>query len=142
TDYHLPNAFLLHGILGSDSWDERWRYWFLEVLVQLLVVFAVLFAIPAVRRFERRHAFGFVIGLLGVGLALRFGLFAADGVVHRIYRPHTVGWVFVLGWAAHRAVRVPQKVLVSALALAAVPGYFEEAPREIVIVIGVLALLW
>lgn len=142
TDYHWPNAVLMHGILGSDAWDERWRYWYLEVLVQLLVVFAVLFAVPAVRRFERRHGFAFAIGLLAVGLALRFGALVGDDVVHRIYRPHTVGWVFVLGWAAHRAVSAPQKLLVSALVLLSVPGYFEEAPREVVIVVGLLALLW
>jgi acyl-CoA synthetase (AMP-forming)/AMP-acid ligase II len=138
--YDLSNVLLLHGFVGSDAWTEQWRYWFVEALVQILVASTLLFTVAPVRRLERAQPFWFATGLLAVGLALREVL--GSSTVHAIYRPHTVLWVFVLGWAAQRARTDAHRLLVSALALLAVPGTFGEGAREAVIVAGLLLLVW
>ena len=59
--------------------------------------------------------------------------------------PHTppVLWLFGLGWAAARARTAWQRVLLTAVALASVPGYFEDDPKRNAIILGgVLLLIW
>jgi acyl-CoA synthetase (AMP-forming)/AMP-acid ligase II len=141
-DYAFTNVLLVHGHLGDLAWDERWRFWYIESLVQILLVLALLFAVPAVRRAERRLPFVFAGGLLLLTLVPRLGLAGLGDVTHSIYRPHTIAWVFVLGWAAERAQHAAQKLAVAAIAIVAVPGYFGSGPRELVIVAGVVLLAW
>jgi phosphodiesterase/alkaline phosphatase D-like protein/acyl carrier protein len=141
--YGLANVVLLNGHLGALDFDERWRFWFIEVLVQGLLVVAALFAVPGVRRLEARRPFGFAVGIVLVALALRHGLVEILDARHRTVQPQTIVWVLALGWAAQRAATVRQRLVVSALVVAAVPGFFYGEPvREAVIVGGVLALLW
>ena len=55
----------------------------------------------------------------------------------------TTAWLFLLGWAAARADTTGRRVLVSAVALAATPGFFFDEPvREALVAGGVLALTW
>ena len=134
---------LVNNYTGAQArTDGRWHYWYLEALVQILIVLTALLAIPAVRRLERRRPFAFVLGLLGVALVVRFDLVTIGGAYNAIFRPHAVVWLFLLGWAAHRATTTARRLAVSAAALACVPGFFGETARETIIVCGVLALLW
>lgn len=141
--FSVGTLLLSNNYLGApDLSGSRWRYWFVEVLVQLLVVLAVLFAVPAVRRFERRRPFATPMALLGVSLTVRFGLVEVGATPRFAFRTHWVAWVFLLGWAAQRARTVPQKVLVSAVAVAACPGFFGHPSRGALVLVGVLALTW
>lgn len=136
--YALTNVLLVHTLVGEAVWSERWRFWFVEALVVALVVAGVALAVPAVRRLERRRPFGFAAGVLVATLALRV-VAVSDASVRR---PQEVVWCFALGWAAHRAGSTWQKVVVSAVAVAAVPGFFGQPLREAVVVAGLLLLVW
>ena len=58
--YGLPTLALVNGYLGPASHREgRWHYWFIEVVVQVLLLTTLLLAIGPVRRLERRFAYGF-----------------------------------------------------------------------------------
>ena len=57
-------------------------------------------------------------------------------------KPLPVFWLFALGWAVARAGTVPQRVLVSALAVLTVPGFFDHPLREATIVAGLLLITW
>src|SRR5690606_24522315 len=74
--YSLGAVLLVNNYTGAQERgsDGRWHYWFLEALVQILIVLTALFAIPAVRRMERRRPFAVVLGLLAVALVFRFEL--------------------------------------------------------------------
>jgi acyl-CoA synthetase (AMP-forming)/AMP-acid ligase II len=134
---------LVNNYAGAQArTDGRWHYWYLEALVQILIVLTALFAIPAVRRLERRRPFAFVLVLLGVALVVRFDLVTIGGAYNAMFRPHAVVWLFLLGWAAHRATTTARRVVVSAAVLACVPGFFGETARETIIACGLLALLW
>jgi acyl-CoA synthetase (AMP-forming)/AMP-acid ligase II len=142
SELHPSNALLVHGVVGGTDWDERWRYWYIEALVQMLVVLAVILSVRGIRRLERSHGFVFALAAVAVGLAFRFDVGGLGDVSHPIYRPQTIFWVFALGWLAERASSNAQRLVVVALVLLAVPGHFEEASRESVIVLGLAALVW
>lgn len=138
-DFDLAHALLLHGWIGGPG---RWAYWFVEVLVQVLVVLALAFRVPAVRRFERRHPFGLPALLLVPTLAVRFDLVELGTHHYPFFRPHEIAWIFVLGWLAAQARGPLQRLTVSAVAVAAVPGFFGNELREWVLLGGLLVLLW
>ncbi|MEX2290882.1 MAG: AMP-binding protein [Mycobacteriales bacterium] len=140
--YTLTNVLLLNGVVGPEKFGPSWHYWFLEVLVYLLLACAALLAVPAVRRAERRWPWGFSLVLLAVGVASRFAPGWLPTGPDRIHTAHVLFWLFALGWAAARAGTVPRRLLLTAVLLATVPGFFGNPWREALVVAGLLALLW
>ncbi|MFC7617209.1 acyl carrier protein [Actinokineospora soli] len=104
-------------------------YWFVEVLLHALLVLALLFAIPAVRRWERAHGFAFALAALAAAYALRLAF--VDDQVFFDRNLTTVGavWFFPLGWLAYRARTPAQKRLVLGIALVLITGNFGDLPR-------------
>ncbi len=138
TDSYGPqNLLLLNSVLGPATWDASWHFWFVEVLLWILVGLALLAGVPAVDRVERRAPFAVALVVLGAGLTARFELLPFD-----LLHPRPVLWVFALGWAAARAEQWWQRAVVTAVALASVPGFFGEPQRDAVILVGVLLVLW
>jgi acyl-CoA synthetase (AMP-forming)/AMP-acid ligase II len=141
--YSLGALALVNGYTGSSfRTDGRWRYWFFESFVQLIVIATVLMAIPAVARLERRTPYAFALALLAPLLLLRFEIVQFGDPYNYLYRTHTVAWCFVLGWLIFRARSTAAKVVTSLLILAVVPGFFDQWYRESFIVVALLALLW
>ncbi len=135
-------VLLLNGVLGPDAWAEpAWHYWFIEAAVMLMLAAAALLAIPSVDRWARRAPFWTPYALCLLGLLTRFEIVAppsGDG----IHRAHVVFWLFALGWAAAQATRTWQRLLLSAVALGSLPGFFDDPHRETVVVVGLLLLVW
>jgi len=140
--YSLANVFLVNSLAGAERWGERWQYWFIEVLVQLLVVTALAMAVPAVRRLDRDHGFALAAGVMCVGLALRFDLLGTSSELRLIHRVDSVFWLFALGWAAHRASTTFQRLLLTGAIAIGVPHYFESGRRETLVFVGLLLLVW
>jgi acyl-CoA synthetase (AMP-forming)/AMP-acid ligase II len=137
--FGVSHALLVHGLLDGTG---RWIYWFIEALVQVLVVSALVMRVPAVRRFEQRRPFLLPALLLVPALAVRFDLIEV-GAQHLIrFRPHEIAWIFLLGWLAARATTPRQRIFVSAVALAAVPGFLVTGARDAVLLAGLLLLVW
>ncbi|HEX5512330.1 MAG TPA: AMP-binding protein [Actinomycetales bacterium] len=135
--YGLTNVLLLNAIVGPETWTSAWHFWFIEVLVYILLVLAGLLAVPAVDRLERRAPFAFAGLLVGVGLLGRFEVVDL-GVPHT--RP--VFWLFALGWATALASTRWQRIAVTAIAAATVPGFFGDPWRDALILGGFLLLVW
>lgn len=132
------NALLVNGLLGTP--DLNWAYWYVEAIVQILVVLAVLFAVPAVRRWERRHSMAMAMAVLGLGLFIRFDEWFV--VHHRVNRPQHVLWLFAVGWCAALARSHWQRLLLSAITAWAVNDYFVMTYRQALVLGGVLLLVW
>jgi len=139
-DWGWPHALLLNAHLGQDG--ARWGYWYVETLVHLLLAVAVLLAVPGVRALERRAPFGVALAVLAAGLALRFDVIGLPLEDHRVSRPQEVLWLFALGWAGAVAHTTGRRVLLGAVAVAAVPGFFPGDDREVVVLAALLLLLW
>ncbi len=142
TDYYgWQNVLLLNKILGPHDSDTAGHLWFIEVLVYFMVAAALLLRVPLVDALERRAPFWFAIGLLALTLVLRyqpFGLYPAKDVP---FSPLAV-WFVAMGWAAAKATTAWQRLVVSAVLLACVPGYFGVPDRERLVMAGLLLLIW
>jgi len=141
--YSLANIALLNHVFGPTQWSETWNFWFVEVLVIILVVHAILLAVPSIRRIERRHPLLPPALLLGVGLLLRPDVLGSSEATMRYGRPQLVFWLFALGWLIQIASGRLGRVLVSVLVLVTLTGYFPDEPvRGLVVQVGLLLLLW
>jgi hypothetical protein len=82
------------------------------------------------------------MGLAVAAMAFRFDLIGPFGE-HEVLRPEETFWLFALGWAGARATTWRQRLLVSVLVVAAVPGFFDDMPgREARVIALVLVLFW
>ncbi|ONI84694.1 AMP-dependent synthetase [Saccharothrix sp. ALI-22-I] len=136
-DVTVVNVLLVNNFVGTGAIG----YWFVEVVVHALVAFAILFAVPAVRRVERAHGFVTALVFLGAALLLRVGFDASSSFAERNMTTLGALWFFVLGWLVQRAETRWQKVVVLVLALALVPGTFDDRAREAVVVVGLVLLV-
>jgi len=137
TSYQLHNVFLLNTVLGSPRWSPQWHFWFVEVLVLTLVAMVVLMAVPWADRLERRFPFAFAAALVLLGLVWRFQPQDLD-----LLHTKPTLWLFALGWAAARATTTRGRLLVTAVAVGTVPGFFDQPARDGVILAGILLLVW
>lgn len=125
------------------SWSEpRWSYWFIEALTLAVVVLAGILAVPAVDRATRRHPFATPVVLTLVLLPTRYDLVGMPG--DHVHRAHGVLWLLTLGWAMSQARTTAQRLVVSVLAVALVPGFFSVGgvERTVYLTLGLLALAW
>jgi hypothetical protein len=143
TGMYVPaTAVFLNGALGSDTWTVQWQFWFLEALVWSVLASVALLAVPQLYRLERRAPWEFALGVLGVGLALRFALVGIQADPLERYSVRWDFWFFALGWAAAKASGHRQRLVVTLVALLSVPGFFGSSAREALVVAGFLLLLW
>ena len=137
---HLPHVLLVHGWFGDPS--QHGGYWYIEAIVQILVPLTALLAIPAVRRIDARAPLAVPVAVLLGGLLVRFHVLEVPTVEPHDIRAHDIVWLFALGWVAAVVRHDAGRWLVTATAVAAVPGYFGEPAREAVVVAGLLLLAW
>ncbi len=141
--YGVATLGLVNNYLGPPSHREgRWHYWFIEAVVQLLVVLTALFLVPSVRRLDRRQPYVPPLALLGVGLVVREWWVVIDGYNNLRFQTHGVAWFFLLGWLVHRSTTIPLKVATTAICLATIPGFFGRTEREWFIALGLVLLVW
>ncbi|MFC9583653.1 AMP-binding protein [Streptomyces yangpuensis] len=139
-DYTLANLALLDSVLGPEDSKTGMHFWFIEALVYILVVAAALLALPLADRAERRFPYGLPLTLAAIGLLTRYDLLGLPDRT-RIPDAVTVFWLFALGWAAAKASTRTQRIVVTAAALATVPGFFPGDPGREAIIIATFALL-
>ena len=130
----------VNGWLGGET--AHGGYWFVEALLQILVPLTLLLAIPAVGRAERADPLRFAAGALAVGLLVRFHVIDLPVVEPHDIRPHDIFWMFAIGWTAAHVRTTGARLALSSVVVGAVPGYFGEPQREVLIVVGLLLLLW
>ncbi len=141
-DYGPLSVVLLHTVLGPDGWSDGWHYWYVEALVITLVGLAALLAIPRIHRLERAAPFWFATSLVAFALVLRFEVVSVGSGPDRIHSVAYVFWAFALGWAAAKAATAGQRLLVAALVLVTVPGFFGDVARDGAVIGGLLLLVW
>ena len=141
--YRLSTVLLVNNFGGDSAWNVHWQFWFIEAVTWTMLVLAAVFTIPHLDRLERRHPFGFAIAVLTMALAARFA-FLGGTEAHATERYTTlmVVWCIALGWLVARSTTLRRRLLTSAVALVAVPGFFGEPWREAIVLVGILVLLW
>ncbi len=74
-------------------------YWFIEAYIGLVAFFALLFSLPAVRRYVSRRRNAFTVGafVIAIGLTIAGQLFH-DIPAFYPYTPVSLAYVFLFGW--------------------------------------------
>ena len=132
----------LTGVMALGDNGRQWYYWYVEALVEILVVLALLLSFRRVRALERRWSFGFALAVLAVGLSLRYHVVPIPRLTFEHARAQTALWVFALGWAAERASRPWRRLLMSVVTVVGLHGYFVVEARGRLVTAGVLLLIW
>ncbi|MGA9279279.1 AMP-binding protein [Ilumatobacter sp.] len=141
--YSVGALLLVNNYTGDAARrGGRWEYWYFETFVQIMVVVALVFAIPAVRRVERRGPFVFALGVLALTLVIRFDVVQWGGEYNEMFRTHTVAGFVALGWCAQRADSTWKRLVVTVLAVVVTFGYFGQFDRELRIALMIGALIW
>ena len=112
------------------------------MLVRTNVVLAAALLVPAADRIQRRRPFATAVVAAVAALAVRYALTGttADGL--QKYGAPFVLWCVVVGWAAAEARTRAHRVVVAALAVAGVAGFFPgDLQRQAVVAAGLLVLL-
>jgi peptidoglycan/LPS O-acetylase OafA/YrhL len=94
-------------------------YWFIEFMVQVFLIVAALFAIPAIRRIARSRPLAFAWAVLGTGAAAAALIplvWDTTPMYDRV--PHMLMWLFALGWMIRLASTPLLKAAVITLSLA------------------------
>lgn len=141
-DLGWANVLLLHTLVGADIWSPAWSYWFVETVVHIMLVLAAVLSLPLLDRAERRWPFAFPLSVVLFGLLTRYDVVVLQSGEDRIHTSTVVFWLFALGWTTAKASTPARRWLVTALALATVPGFFVDAQRDAVVVAGLLLLVW
>ena len=138
--YSVSNLFLVQKIVGPDG-PTQGHLWFIELIVQLLVLLTLVFAIPQVDAIERLFPLGFAIAALAVALSIRFDLWGYESNPHSWATVHG-SFYFAIGWVCAKATNAWVRVLASIAVVVATVGYFHDHQREATIIAGVLLLIW
>lgn len=137
----LTQMLLVNNVFGPDVLGPPWRYWFVEILVQLLVLVAVLLHVPVLVRAERAWPFAFALGVLAVGLLPRLGAIELGPGPDVSQSAAGALWIFALGWCAARATSPARAALVALLAVLLLPTTFPTLEQGLVVTAGLLLLL-
>jgi hypothetical protein len=140
--YDWSTAVMLNEWVGSDSWDDQWQFWFLDVVVWGTAAVTLLLALPGADALQRRRPFAVPLALLAGTLVLRFALTGLEASSMELYQLATAAWCLPLGWLIAASRTLPQRLLATALVPLCAWGYFGDASRELVVIVGLLALLW
>ena len=139
--YGLADVLLVDDVLVAEG-EPYWRYWFVEALVQVLFVVAVLYSIPGTARLDRRHPCAIPVALLVLVSFVRLDLPALEAAGPWAAFMGPVLVCFLLGWIAQRAAGPATRVAVSVATAVLVPGLFVNGQRDLAVTAALVALVW
>lgn len=140
--YTAPTVFFLNGLLGQDTWDDQWQMWFLEALAWITAGALALVAVPTLHRWERARPYAFALALVAATAALRWAWTGQHAGPTERYTTGVVAFCFALGWLAARADTRGRRVATVAAAAVTLVGFFGDTSRELVVLVGLAAMLW
>jgi hypothetical protein len=135
------------GFLFIGNWigPDSSPFWFVEVYMQLLLLVAVLLALPGVRSALLPMTFP-KAAWITTGLVCLAALSDAVIDTHHLFRrvPHLLAWMFMIGIAAQQAQTVGQRVIVSLIAAAGIAQYYwgmSHLAESVLVVVAMPVLL-
>ncbi|MCE5287956.1 MAG: AMP-binding protein [Nocardiaceae bacterium] len=138
--YGVTNLLLMQKLLGPDG-PTQGHLWFIEIIVQILLLATAVVAIPQADRLERHFPMGFALSVLAVALLVRFDALGFHSGDQRWSTLHAT-FFFVIGWAAAKAVSNQMRLVVTVAATVSTMGYFTTTQRDLIVLGGIVLLIW
>ena len=109
---------------------SRTDFWFIQVLVQLMLIMALILSFRRVREFASKSPFQFGVWLLALSVVLNFGISFWWDTSHLFNRlPHLKLWMFALGWCVYFADSVMRRgIVVGLIVILSIPVVFAVEP--------------
>jgi hypothetical protein len=109
TGYSADILFLFSNFFVQDNWHAL--TWYVEVLVQILIVLSVVLAFPWIRELARSGAYRFTAGFFLLSLLLAMlGPLVWDTAYLKDHVPHMILWIFLMGCLLEQSVSPPRKL--------------------------------
>jgi hypothetical protein len=118
--------------------------WFVDVLVQSIIIFSVLFCIKPIQKLVAGSPWNFGLVMLFVGVSLnRLVPFIWDTTYLYDRVPHMLIWLFTLGWGIHFAQSRLKRVIITILCFISASVLMGiEYPPTYLVLIGSALLIW
>lgn len=94
-------------------------YWFIELLLQTLLLLAIIFSFKKIRQFAVYAPYNFGLVLLGLGAlaGILISYFWTPTNLNPLHLPHMKSWLFFLGWSIFYVENDKQKLTVAILGI-------------------------
>jgi hypothetical protein len=140
--FHWPALLLANNFWGPDRGGGV-HFWFIEVFVQIHLMFFALFLVPPFRTQLARSPYVTSLWTLVVCVAVEhLSLFLWDTTSLWDRLPHLKAWYFVLGWCLVLSKTAPQRWLSTGVVVVLSALRWPEISQALWILCGGLALLW
>jgi len=137
-------SLLFLGNFQGPEYGNGLTYWFLDVLLQMLIMFGLILAIKPARRYLFANPYNFFLGTFAVSFTVRAvsqALFDASSLTNRL--PHLFFPVFLLGGLLAYSESRGQKLASSlALVVGTAPFFLEGSRLAPLVLVGGFAILW
>ncbi|MER3434134.1 MAG: hypothetical protein C4288_12070 [Leptolyngbya sp. ERB_1_1] len=96
--------------------------WFITLLVQVILIFSLLFVIKPIRQFAAASPWEFGLATLLISILAKVGISSVWDTTYLYDRlPHMLFWIFSLGWTAQFVQSQQQKIITTIILWALVP---------------------
>lgn len=140
--YETRNLLFANWLVGEARLGPPWRFWFIEALVWALLLTALLVALPAVHRWERRFPLALPLGLTTVAFVLFRLPVLPLPIPHMQGSAHVVLYLFLLGWTLARVRTLRQRLLMTAVVVGSIGTFSFNEHRDGLTIALVLVLMW
>jgi len=115
-----PAVLLLYSnFVGPGTSDIIFPAWFIQVLVQCLLLFSLVFSLAGVRHLANLSPWRFGLGLLALAMGFYLLMPYVWNTEHLYNRiPHMLIWLFILGWCIHFSQSRTEKISMTVILLA------------------------
>jgi hypothetical protein len=135
-DGDWPRVLLLNWLLVPDRGNI---FWFVECLLVVTIATTAILSVPRLHRLAVRDLWPVAMIVCLVALVPRYLVLSlVEGPVRGL--PWTVAWLFAAGMAMATATTWRRRGLTVALAAAGTIGFFPDADRNLVIMLGLILL--
>ena len=139
---NVPTLFFFGNWLDPTI-NDGIAYWFIDVYLQMMLVLAIVLALPFLRQAMARNrpkatAIALAGSLLIMGLSPH--LWDTSDLFDRL--PHRLGWLFLAGMMAEQAKTVKIKLLTSAGIVVGCVWFSPDDFYQTVLIYGLLAVVW
>lgn len=143
--YYDPAVLLLYGnLLGAEAQDIIFPAWFIQLLVQCIVIFTLILTVPNLKSWAKHQPWSFGLVFLAIAIALRLTMpqiWDTDYLYNRV--PHMFMWLLILGWVLYFSQTKMQKIILSLVfAVILLTGLNLKFSQLIWIIGGGAILLW
>jgi malonyl CoA-acyl carrier protein transacylase len=143
--FHVKSFLLLDNLMEPWPFGDYQSPYFVDLLIQSLVIAAIPLSIGSIRRFAIDKPYGYAMAFLVFSAVVNLGVhFIWDPDRTWVFVPHMYMWLLALGWCAACSTTDRQRVVTSAalLSFTWITARFGTGILDWYMVAAALVLIW